>query len=269
MAVMAREPGQAPIRKKVRALLLGDRIDTAGLERTDVLSATPLAFRAGKDGVVAVFRYGVVVLFGLSILEEDEVLRPLRNRVVRPIDLPEEEIATIELCPDKDEQILPGGPILVRAMTPEHMLVIADALAKSVVLARDEREVSSVVEKVEPFARELAEQGRTPGGRRGILKYVGNALLVQHRVSGRVAVAEKPDAVWDRPDLERLYARLQDEYELTERAEALSRKLAVISDTAEVLTDMIDTKRSLRLEFIIVVLIVFEIVITGYEILSR
>jgi len=28
-------------------------------------------------------------------------------------------------------------------------------------------------------------------------------------------------AVWDRPDLERLYARLQDEYELKERAEAL------------------------------------------------
>jgi hypothetical protein len=58
---------------------------------------------------------------------------------------------------------------------------------------------------------------------------------VQHRLSGRVAVAEKPDVVWDRPDLERLYARLQDEYELKEPAEALSRKLAVISETAEVL----------------------------------
>jgi uncharacterized Rmd1/YagE family protein len=31
---------------------------------------------------------------------------------------------------------------------------------------------------------------------------------------------------------------------------------------------MIDTKRSLRLEFIIVMLIVFEIVITAYQILS-
>ena len=57
-------------RRKVRALLLGDRIDTSGLERTDVLSTTPLAFRAGKDGVVTVFRYGVVVLFGVSALEE-------------------------------------------------------------------------------------------------------------------------------------------------------------------------------------------------------
>ncbi|HEY2526792.1 MAG TPA: RMD1 family protein [Xanthobacteraceae bacterium] len=255
--------------KIVRARLLGDRIDTSGLERNDVLSTTPLTFRAGHDGAVTIFRYGVVVLFGLSVLEEDEVLQKLRSRVVRPIEIWEDEAATIDIAADKDEQILPGGPILVKAITPEHMVVIADALAKSVVLARDEREVSSVIDVIEPFARQLAEKGRAPGGRRTILKYVGNALLVQHRVSGRVAVGDKPDAVWDRPDLERLYARLQDEYELKERAEALSRKLAVISETAEVLTDMIDTKRSLRLETIIVVLILSEIAITTYQLLTH
>jgi len=266
---MTPEPTTLSVRRKVRALLLGDRIDTSGLERTDVLSTAPLAFRAGKEGVVTVFRYGVVVLFNLAVLEEDEVLRGLRDRIVRPITTREDETATIEIAPDKDEQILPGGPILLKSITPEHMLVIADALAKSVVLARDEREVASVIEVIEPFARQLAERGRTPEGRRAILKHVGNALLVQHRVSGRVAVTDKPDVVWDRPDLDRLYTRLEDEYELKERAEGLSRKLAVISDTAEVLTDMIDTKRSLRLEVIIVVLILFEIVITGYEILTH
>ena len=125
--------------------------------------------------------------------------------------------------------------------------------------------VAAVFDLVEPFARQLAEKGRADAGRRAILKHIGNALLVQHRVSGRVAVAEKPDVVWDRQDLERLYARLQDEYELKERADALSRKLAVIAETAEVLTDIIDTKRSLRLEIIIVVLIAVELLIAAYQ----
>jgi required for meiotic nuclear division protein 1 len=49
----------------------------------------------------------------------------------------------------------------------------------------------------------------------------------------------------------------------------LNRKLAVISDTATTLSDIIDTKRSLRLELIVVFLIAFEIVITFYEIYSR
>src|SRR5580704_14054336 len=90
------------------------------------------------------------------------------------------------------------------------------------------------------------------GGRRAMLRHIGKALLVQHRVSGHVAVAEKPDVLWDRPDLERLYARLEDEYELKERVNLLTRKLAVITETAKALTDIIDTERSLRLELIIV-----------------
>ena len=41
----------------------------------------------------------------------------------------------------------------------------------------------------------------------------------------------------------------------------------MISDTAEVLTDMIDTRRSLRLELIIVMLIVFEIMLSLFQLL--
>src|SRR5690348_16400644 len=234
--------------KAVRALLVGDRIDTFGLERRDVLSSTPLAFRAGKDGVVTLFRYGVAVLIGMTPLEEDDVLRGLSARIVGPVQKYEEETAVIEIVSEKDEQIQPGGPIILKTFTPEHMVLIADALAKSVVLAKDERDVSTVLDVTEPFARGLSEKGRSPGGRRAILKLIGNALLVRHRVSGRVAIAEKPDVLWDRPDLERLYSRLEDEYELKERADTLSRKLAVISETGNALTDIIDTERSLRLE---------------------
>lgn len=252
-------------RHVLRALLLGDRIDTAGLERADALSATPLAFRSGS-GFVALFRYGAAVLVGLSPLEEDEVLRGLQPRIIGSFPAREEEIATIEIAPDREEQIPPGGPIWLKVLTPERLLVIADALAKSVALAHDENAVSAVFDTIEPMARRLAERGRAPGGRRSILKLIGSALLVRHRVSGRVAVEEKPDVLWDRPDLERLYARLEDEYELKERAGALNDKLTVIGETATAMTDLIHTERSLRLEAIIVVLIVLEIAATFYQI---
>ena len=67
-------------RRSVRALLLGDRIDTSGLDQTDVISTAPMTFRAGHSGLVAVFRFGVVVLFDLSVLETDDVLRRLSRR---------------------------------------------------------------------------------------------------------------------------------------------------------------------------------------------
>jgi uncharacterized Rmd1/YagE family protein len=253
-------------RVTVRALLLGDRIDTAGLERHDVLSTTPLAFRIEGGAFAVFFRYGVAVLFGMTPLQEDEIIRSLAGRITGRFTRREEESAQIEIAPEKDEQITPTGTILLKALLPEHVLIIADAIATNLILAHDERNVSAVFDVIEPLARELAQHGRTPGGRRSILKHIGNALLVQQRVSGLVAVTEKPDVLWERPDLERFYARLEDEYELKERADLLTRKLTVISDTAQALADIIDTERSVRLERIIIALILLETIFTAYQI---
>jgi uncharacterized Rmd1/YagE family protein len=265
--LMAAEPEQAAkSRQRARAVLLSDRIDTANLGRDQIVAAAPLTYKSGKNGFVTVFRYGVVVMIGLDADEEADVLRSLQPRLIGPVLPREEEAVLVEIAPDKEDQIMPGGPIVVKATAPESLIVIADALSKSVALARDEREVAGVFEQVEPLARQLAEKGSASAGRRTIFKLIGNALLVQQRVSGRIAVTDKPDVVWDRQDLDRLYARLEDEYELKERAEGLSRKLTVIADTAEVLADIIDTRRSLRLEIVIVILIAVELVFAAYQI---
>ncbi|MFN4165751.1 MAG: RMD1 family protein [Ferrovibrio sp.] len=261
----APNPANVPGRLTVRALLLGERLDVAGLERSDAISTAPFAFRVGERGMVALFRYGAAVLAGLSPVEEDDLLRKIAPRVSGAFATIEDEVATVTLSSEGDDSIPPGGPIQLRDLTPERFLVIADAMAKSVALASNERQVSSVFDVIDPLARSLAREGRLPGNRQQLLKLIGGALQVEHRVAGRVAVEDKPDVLWDRPELERLFKRLQDEYELTERASALAEKLDVIQNSTRALTDLIDAQRSLRLEAAIVLLIVFEIVLTLIE----
>jgi uncharacterized Rmd1/YagE family protein len=201
-------------------------------------------------------------MVGLSPLEEDEVLTRVSLRVFGHHEHIDDETAILEVSPEHEDKVPPGGAIAMKDLSPQRLLVVADALAKSVSLGRDEREVNAVFDIIEPFAAELARRGRPPWKRRGMLKLIGQTLLVQHRVSGRVAVEEKPDVLWDRPDLERLYTRLEDEYELKERAETLKRKLDTIVETARTLTDMIDANLATRLETTIVILIMAEIVIS-------
>ena len=248
-------------RYTARALLLGDRIDTAGLERSDLISTAPLAFRVGTSGFAVLFRYGCVVMMGLSPIEEDELVRGLLPRVVGPATKYEDEAALIDIQPERDDQVELGGPISVKDLSPPRLLVIADVLAKNVALVRDEREVNKVLERTEPFANRLATTGHAPFNRRDMLRLIGQTLLVHHRMSGRIAIEEKPDVLWDRADLERLYARLEDEYELRERAGALRHKLQVIEGTTRALTDIIDTERSSRLELLIALMIAVEVVI--------
>ncbi|MGZ5261000.1 MAG: hypothetical protein ACXWC0_25560, partial [Burkholderiales bacterium] len=125
----------------VRALLLGNRIETAGLERRDVISTTPLAFRIEGGAFLVLFRYGVAVLLGTSPLQEDEIIRSLDGRIVGRFARREEELAQIEIAPEKDEQITPNGTIILKTLLPEHVLIIADAIATNVILAHDERNV--------------------------------------------------------------------------------------------------------------------------------
>jgi uncharacterized Rmd1/YagE family protein len=258
-------PIETPPNLTGRALVLGERIDTARLERRDAISRAPLAFPV-DGGLVVAFRYGVVVMIGLDPIAEEHVLRGVLPHVQGVLPDREEETISLAARGDQDEGVGPDGVVRIGALAPDKLLVVADALAKSAALAQDERQVAQVFDTVEPWARRLAETGRSPNSRRSMIQLVGSALLVQHRLSERVAVREKPDILWDRPDLERLYARLEDEYELVERAETLTRKLDLISETVTVMTDLIDTRRSLRLEIIVVGLILAEIALTLFQI---
>ena len=228
-----------------------------------MLSSTPLAVRIGATDWPWCFAMASSCSSACRPTRRRIFSSDCNSRTFGKITPHEEEWAKIEVAREAEEPIPVGGPILVREFSLERLLVVSDALAKSVVLGRDEREVANVFDTIEPFARELATFGKTSRNRTDLLKLMGNSPAGQHRVSGRVAVGEKPDVLWDRPDLERLYARLEDEYELSERVETLNRKLAVISDTATTLADIIDTKRSLRLEIIVIFLIAFEIVVTA------
>jgi uncharacterized Rmd1/YagE family protein len=252
-----------------RALLVGDRIDTVGLERSDMISTTPLALRLGPAKFAALYRFGVAVFVGLTAVEEETFLEQIDGRIVGKRDRKNEETATLEILPQYEDRVLPGGPIQMPDLSAARFLVVAEALAKSVALARDEGKLGSVFDVIEPFAGDLARTGRAPWNRRKMLKLTGQALLAQHRISGRVAIEEKPDVLWDHPDLERLYARLEDEYELRERARAVTQKLDVIVETGQALTDIFDVDRATRLEAMIVILIVVEIVIALLQIVLR
>jgi uncharacterized Rmd1/YagE family protein len=246
---------------QARAVLLGDRLVLDRASQSRVLSTAPFSFRKG-DGYVVAFRYGAAVLIGLSPGEEEEALAGLMGNAP-PQSGREEERIGIEIATGPEEGLTAGGVLQVKDLTAGHVLVLADILGKSVALAHYEKEIASVFDTIEPAASMLASSGRIPSGRKELLQLVGSALLTQHRVSGRIAFAEKPDILWEHPELERFYARLEDEYEIVERGTLLNQKMSVIASAAETFTDMMDTARSARLELLIVILILAELVIAA------
>jgi uncharacterized Rmd1/YagE family protein len=146
--------------------------------------------------------------------------------------------------------------------------VVAGVLAKSVVLAYYEKAVGAAFDQVEPLAEQLKSKGRSGTGNKILLQRIGEILSIQSKMVGRVEVSDKPEVLWEFPVLERLYQRIEDEYEIKERHVALERKLQLISRATETILDLLQHNRSLRVEWYIVILIVIEILITLGEKLS-
>jgi uncharacterized Rmd1/YagE family protein len=253
---------------RARAVLLGERLESRGWDTLEMLATTPLTLAVRGGGVAVLFRFGAVVFFGVAAQDEAVFLDALRPRVVNPHAKPETEALDVRVAPGAKEGVV-DGVVSLDSITVERLQVIADVLAKSLVLALYEARVADTFDGIEPLASELARKGHIRGNADQLLKHIGATLLVDHTMVGRVAVSEKPELLWDNPALEGLYIRLEDEFELRERQEALERKLGVISRTAETLVELIQSRHALRVEWYIVALIVLEVLLTLYQMFLR
>lgn len=252
----------------VRALLLGQRLPVARLDPRLALALGPTTLRAGANGFAVLLRYGAVVLFAVTPEEEAELLGTLAGPANSEPAVLASEDARIVVDPAAAEGIDAEGRIRLSDLAPERLQVVADVLAKGAVLSHHESRMAEAFDRVEPLAVALRLGRPMREESRELLRHLGDVLLTEHRMVGRVEVSESPEVVWEHPELERLYLRLAQEYELRERDAALTRKLDLISRTVATVLELTQNRRSLRVEWYIVILIVVEILLTLYEMLG-
>ena len=159
---------------------------------------------------------------------------------------------------------LPGGGIAV--LFRFGVAVLFDAAPGSEAALRER--LAALTDHPYP-GPELERTGRIRGGTREHLKRIGALLLMEGRMVGRAAIGDKPELLWEHPGLEGLNAVLEDEFEIHERLDALDRKLELVARTERTLVDLISTRHSLRVEWYIVALIAFEILLGLYELWAR
>ena len=246
------------------ALFLGQRIDLRKIGQIEPEATSPLVIAAGPQGLVALFRYGVIVCFGMQPAEILRVVEGFRGLISEPFEQPERE--ELELFIDRAQpEGLEQDRVCLHDFNLQKLQEVADVLAKSTVLAHYESRLTESFDRIEPLAESLRRGSH--GGPKGtdLLKHVGDALAIEAKMTGRIEMTEKPELIWDYPQYDRLDLRLRDEFDLFERHAAIDRKLGLISRTAQTLLDLVHNERSLRVEWYIVILIIADIVIAFAE----
>ncbi|BBP45689.1 hypothetical protein THMIRHAS_10620 [Thiosulfatimonas sediminis] len=148
--------------------------------------------------------------------------------------------------------------IRLKSFTPSNLMVVALVLAQSVGLEHFEIEV----ERYYGIGRRMLElSGRFSWiHRKQFSDYAKQISLLRHDMVLDLMLLDKPDVLWDNQELEQLYNKLSESLELKSRFDIISYKLDTLKEDIAMMMDLHHHKHSAFLEWIIIILILFEVV---------
>lgn len=225
------------------------------------LSSSPTTVRLADGSYCVCMRYGVVVFVGSSDTAREDFLEFLGACGAERKSQPEVDELRLRVRPERVDRMV-ADTLEIQSTSLYRFQVIAEVLARSVVLSSYEAVLREAADLAEPLARDLAARGNSRHAARELLRSIGSVLHIRQQLVGRAEVTEKPDLLWDHPELERLFHLLNDELEIVERNLALGAKLDLITETARTALDLVQHRATLRVEWYIVALIVVEIVLS-------
>lgn len=209
-------------------------------------------------GDIFCFAFGVIVFWGFSEEEEEKILDSLKDFERDSFPRPERDDFSFvygETMKIEEDEI-----ILQNKSSPTK-LAISYGLAQSVKLTIFEEAIHKTIGYSQQIPTGLAKHGKISLSRKEIAKKMGEIFLERSYVNLHTEILDTPEFFWEHPELEPFYKRTIHYLDLSKRVELLNRRLGVVHDLFEILSNELNHQHSARLEWTIIILIVIEVVL--------
>lgn len=207
-------------------------------------------------GDVFFFHYGAVVLWGFTVEEEQSFLKELRVFERTPLTKIEIDEFTFvngqNLKIEEDQIILPNKNILTK-------LAISHGIAQSVKLTQFEDLLEKAIEHTKQLPLDLSSKGKIGLSQREISRKMGEIFIERNFINLHSEMLDTPEFFWDHPELEQFYRRTVHYLDVAKRVEILNKRLNVVHELYEILSNELKHQHSSRLELSIIVLIFIEV----------
>lgn len=222
--------------------------------------------REEKEKAVYLFHYGCIVGVNLQKHEITDIynyIAKIDTELKATNPLLYTETFGLEIDPNQ-EPTLNNKNYVANTLLNYHYDIISIILAKSVALERVEQSLEYVLDDIENLI-DLLDTGKFNVSDDKIAKLSAKILRYKYNSISYLMVLDKPDITWSNEGAEDLFLLLQDFFDLPERYENIDNKTKTIMDITGVVTLFSQSKRGTRLEWIIIILIAFEIVFALWD----
>lgn len=170
------------------------------------------------------------------------------------------------LCYHADETQIKHHPyfnveiITLADYTQELILAISYALAQSIKLSLYQGLLSDMTDQYGVLIEQLAKTGGITLKRRAITKIIGRIFWVKSLVNLRGEFLHLPNYIWQHVNVESVYTMIERYMDMPKRIEMLNQKLDVLNEVFHILSDHLQHQQSVKLEWIIIILLVLEVI---------
>jgi uncharacterized Rmd1/YagE family protein len=221
---------------------------------------TQLVATWSDDRIAWAFDFGALVLLHPVAAQRDAIVSRFERELPREPHPPLRERAVVEVR-DRAAMEVQFDKVIVPALTPATIEVVATVLAQSAALDYYDEDIQAILDRIGRIATQVAKDGAPRGRTRDLVGFIGAAVASQVEIISALALLDKPDLTWEDELADKLHDRLRYHFEIAERYRAVEVKLATAREANAVFLEMIQTRRNQLLEIAVVVLILVEILI--------
>lgn len=209
-------------------------------------------------GDIFYFSYGSIVFWGFTEEEEKQILTSIKEFEKEPVAKAELDEFTFtygdNMRIEEDEIVLPNKSTL-------NKLSISHGLAQSVKLTTFEEMIQKTIDLTKQLPSDLARRGKIFLSRKEISQKLGELFIERSFINLHTEILDIPEFFWDYPELEPFYRRTAHYLDVTKRVEVLNKRLGIVHELFEILSNELNHQHSSRLEWTIIILIVIEVLL--------
>lgn len=218
----------------------------------------------GKRNELFIFEYGVIVMWGYSLREEQAFLIDLSSFENEKLSNEDIQIEEFNYYITKSYKPRIYNDFITLSDDSNYMLKlsISHAIGQSVKISLFEELVNNTIEDTQDIPQQIAHTGKVEMNRTEIMKSIGELFILRININLHGSVLDSPELMWVEPQLEPIYQAARGYLEINQRVELLNQRLEVISDLLQMLKEQLGHSHEENLEYIVIFLVGIEVIVS-------
>ncbi|KAF2481660.1 hypothetical protein BDY17DRAFT_168993 [Neohortaea acidophila] len=246
-------------------------VDAEAIDTTSSIEPRPITPDFDTDvhiPEVFLFEYGVVVIWGMTMKEEQRFLKEIAKFEQEKLDKDDIQTEEFNFYYTREYQARIYNDFISLREKRNYMtkLAISHALAQSTKTSLYEDLLDATISTTQSIPSTIARTGRINLTRREINMQIGELFILRINIHLQGSVLDAPELMWAEPQLEPVYQAVRSYLEMDQRVSLLQERVGVIADLLAVLKDQLSHTHGEYLEWIVIVLIAAEILVAAINI---